>query len=62
MKQTTFASFSYQSEKEQAQPEKCLAKMDQVVPWEPLVAVFEPYYPADVDVSRYLWRACCGST
>ena len=44
MKQTTFASLSYQSKKKQTRREKFLAEMDQVVPWEELLALIEPHY------------------
>jgi hypothetical protein len=45
MKQTTFASLSYQSKKKQTRGEKFLAEMEQVVPWAKLVAVIEPHCP-----------------
>ena len=44
MKQTTFASLSYQSKKKQTRREKFLAEMDQVVPWAELLALIEPHY------------------
>ena len=44
MKQTTFASLSYQSKKKQSRREKFLAEMDQVVPWAQLIALIEPHY------------------
>ena len=45
MKQTTFASMTYQAKKKRTRREKFLAEMDQVVPWKELVAVIEPHYP-----------------
>lgn len=45
MKQTTFASMTYQAKKKRTRREKFLAEMDQVVPWTELVAVIEPHYP-----------------
>ncbi len=45
MKQTSFASITYQSKKRQTRREKFLAEMDQVVPWAELVALIEPHYP-----------------
>ena len=45
MKQTSFASITYQSKKRQTRREKFLAEMDQVVPWAALVALIEPHYP-----------------
>ena len=44
MKQTTFASLSYQSKKKQTRRERFLAEMDQVVPWAQLIALIEPHY------------------
>ncbi len=44
MKQTTFASLSYQSKKKQTRREKFLAELDQVVPWAELIALIEPHY------------------
>ena len=45
MKQTTFASMTYQAKKKRTRREKFLAEMEQVVPWAELVAVIEPHYP-----------------
>ncbi|MCZ7599514.1 MAG: IS5 family transposase [Gammaproteobacteria bacterium] len=45
MKQTTFASMTYQAKKKRTRREKFLDEMEQVVPWAELVAVIAPYYP-----------------
>jgi transposase, IS5 family len=45
MKQTTFASMTYQAKKKRTRHEKFLQEMEQVVPWAELVAVITPYYP-----------------
>jgi hypothetical protein len=45
MKQTTFASLSYDSKKKQTRRERFLLEMEQVVPWDALLAVVEPFYP-----------------
>jgi len=47
MKQTTFASMTYQAKKKRTRREKFLDEMEQVVPWAELVAVIapSPYYP-----------------
>jgi IS5 family transposase len=45
MKQTTFASLSYDAKKKQTRRERFLLEMEQVVPWEALLAVVEPFYP-----------------
>src|SRR5690606_10947358 len=45
MKQASFASLTFDAKKKQTRREKFLAEMDQVMPWEALLAVTEPYYP-----------------
>lgn len=45
MKQTTFASMTYQAKKKRTRREKFLDEMEQVVPWAELVAVIAPHYP-----------------
>lgn len=45
MKQTTFASLTYNAKKRQTRREKFLAEMERVVPWSELLAVIEPHYP-----------------
>jgi hypothetical protein len=45
MKQTHFASPSYDAKKKQNRRERFLLEMEQVVPWEALLAVVEPFYP-----------------
>jgi hypothetical protein len=45
MKQTTFASLSYDAKKKQTRRERFLLEMVQVVPSEALLAVVEPFYP-----------------
>ena len=45
MKQTTFAGQAFQAKKRQTKRERFLGEMDQVVPWERLVAVVAPHYP-----------------
>ena len=45
MKQTTFASLSYDAKKKQTRRERFVLEMEQVVPWEALLAVVEPFYP-----------------
>ena len=43
MKQLTFASLSYDLKKKQTRRERFLLEMEQVVPWDALLAVVEPY-------------------
>lgn len=45
MKQTTFASMSFNAKKRRTRREKSLPGMDQAVPWSKLVALIEPRYP-----------------
>jgi len=45
MKQTSFASLTFDAKKKQTRREKFLAEMEQAVPWDVLVAVIEPHYP-----------------
>ncbi|WP_086135650.1 IS5 family transposase [Methylocaldum sp. SAD2] len=45
MKQISFASLAFDAKKKQTRREKFLAEMDQVMPWEALLAVIEPHYP-----------------
>lgn len=45
MKQITFASLAFDAKKKRTRREKFLAEMEQVVPWNELLAVIEPHYP-----------------
>lgn len=45
MKQTTFASAAWEKKGKVTRRERFLGEMDQVVPWAPIVALIEPYYP-----------------
>lgn len=45
MKQLPFASLSYELKKKQTRRERFLLEMEQVVPWDALLAVIEPVYP-----------------
>ena len=45
MKQQTFASLAYEGKKRKTRRERFLNEMEQVVPWEKLIAVIEPNYP-----------------
>jgi IS5 family transposase len=45
MKQTTFASLTFDAKKKRTRREVFLAEMDQVMPWLMLEAVIEPHYP-----------------
>ena len=45
MKQSTFASLSFESKKKPTRREKFLAEMERVVPWTALLALIEPHYP-----------------
>lgn len=43
--QMSFAQAEYAGKKKQTRRDKFLAQMEQVVPWQRLIAVIEPYYP-----------------
>jgi transposase, IS5 family len=45
MKQTTFASLTFDGKKKRTRREVFLAEMDRVMPWVMLEAIIEPYYP-----------------
>lgn len=45
MQQISFATAEHQSKKRVTRREKFLAEMDQVVPWQRLIAAIEPHYP-----------------
>lgn len=45
MKQTTFASMSFDAKKRRTRKEIFLSEMEQVVPWDALLALIEPHYP-----------------
>jgi hypothetical protein len=51
MKQLTFASLSYEFKKKQTRRERFLLEMEQVVPWDALLAVVEPFYPRSAGAS-----------
>lgn len=45
MKQLSFADAKYAGKRKQTRRERFLIEMDQVVPWQRLMALIEPYYP-----------------
>ncbi|HYE37751.1 IS5 family transposase [Methylocaldum sp.] len=45
MKQTSFASLTFDAKKKQTRREKFLAEMERAIPWDALLAVIEPHYP-----------------
>ena len=45
-KQGTFAEGGFERHRKVTRREEFLAQMDRVVPWEKLVALIEPFYPA----------------
>jgi transposase, IS5 family len=45
MKQTTFASAAYDRKGKITRRERFLTEMDQVIPWESILALIEPHYP-----------------
>ncbi|WP_265532370.1 IS5 family transposase [Pseudomonas saponiphila] len=45
MSQMSFSDFEYAGKRKQTRRERFLAEMNQVVPWNGLLALIEPYYP-----------------
>jgi IS5 family transposase len=45
MSQQTFADASFEQYRKPTRRERFLTEMDQVIPWEDLAAVIEPFYP-----------------
>lgn len=45
MSQMSFSDFEYAGKHKQTRRERLLAEMDQVVPWNGLLKMIEPYYP-----------------
>jgi hypothetical protein len=45
MNQMSFGDAEYRSKRKQTRREKFLAEMEQVVPWDSLLALIEPFYP-----------------
>lgn len=45
MKQISFGTLAYEQKKVMTKRERFLQKMDQVIPWERLLDIIEPYYP-----------------
>ncbi|SDS22776.1 hypothetical protein SAMN05216221_1342 [Pseudomonas oryzae] len=45
MKQLSFAGAEYAGKRKQTRRERFLIEMDQVVPWQALMALIEPHYP-----------------
>ena len=45
MTQMTFADAEYAGKRKQTRKELFLIEMDQVVPWQGLIALIEPHYP-----------------
>ena len=43
--QTTFAHAEFSAKKKRTRREEFLARMDEVIPWEQLLAVIAPHYP-----------------
>lgn len=64
MRQLTFSDAEYAGKRKQTRREVFLTEMDQVMPWDALLALIEPHYPkkrAGV-ADRIRWQRCCGST
>ncbi len=57
MKQLSFADAEYAGKRKQTRRERFLIEMDQVVPWQALTALIEPYYPRGAGRQRLCGEA-----
>ncbi|MNZ63543.1 hypothetical protein D3C78_816910 [compost metagenome] len=63
MKQLSFADAEYAGKRKQTRRERFLIEMDQVVPWQALMALIEPYYPrGEGGRPAYPLLPCCVCT
>ena len=58
--QLTFADSEFSTKRRQTRKEIFLSRMEQILPWQNMTAVIEPFYPrramADCPIR---WRPCC---
>ncbi|BED52285.1 hypothetical protein VEE48_35190 [Escherichia coli] len=59
--QLTFADSEFSTKRRQTRKEIFLSRMEQILPWQNMTAVIEPFYPkagkmADGPIR---WRPCC---
>jgi len=52
MSQMSFSDAEYAGKRKKTRREIFLAEMEQVVPWDRLLAVIEPHYPSGAMVGR----------
>ena len=50
----SFFSYEYAGKRKQTRCEWFLARMDQVVPWDSLLGLIEPFYPRPVVVENLI--------
>ncbi len=63
MKQMSLADAEYTGKRKQTRREHFLIEVDQVVPWTPLLVLFEPHYPKGEGGRRAIClKPCCECT
>ncbi len=64
--QLTFADSEFSTKRRQTRKEIFLSRMEQILPWQNMTAVIEPFYPKARFIPRRAmadgpirWRPCC---
>ena len=58
--QLTFADSEFSTKRRQTRKEIFLSRMEQILPWQNMTAVIEPFYPKAGNGRRPIrWRPCC---
>ncbi len=61
--QLTFADSEFSSKRRQTRKEIFLSRMEQILPWQNMVEVIEPFYPKAGNGRRpYRWKPCYAFT
>ncbi|BEC47694.1 hypothetical protein VEE53_31920 [Escherichia coli] len=58
--QLTFADSEFSTKRRQTRKEIFLSRMEQILPWQNMTAVIEPFYPKGAMADGPIrWRPCC---
>ncbi|VDA25093.1 Putative transposase (identified by ISEscan HMM) [Klebsiella pneumoniae] len=57
--QLTFADSEFSTKRRQTRKEIFLSRMEQILPWQNMVEVIEPFYPKAGGDGPIRWRPCC---
>jgi IS5 family transposase len=61
--QLTFADSEFSTKRRQTRKEIFLSRMEQILPWQNMTAVIEPFYPkAGNGRDLIRWKPCCAFT